>query len=165
MGMLQIWNPQASFTRPANTTAYASGQLVANSTTAGSVVPMSFAIAGNSMPGATRITRVRLAKSGSLATNASFRVHLYATSPTPANGDGGVWSTDQSTSYLGAIDVPSMKAFTDGCCDVGAAAAGSEFLLRLPAGKTIYALIEARAAYAPAASEVFTLTLEMVDDY
>ncbi len=117
------------------------------------------------MPGATRITRVRLAKTGTSATNAAFRVHLYATSPTPANGDGGTWSTDSSASYLGSIDVASMKAFTDGCCDVGAAAAGSELLLRLPAGKTIYSLLEARAAYTPAAGETFTLTLETVDDF
>jgi hypothetical protein len=162
---VQIWNPSAGFTRPANTTAYASGQLVANSTTAGAVVPLALSVGGNSMPGATRITRVRLFKSGTVATNASFRVHLYGASPTPANGDGGAWSTSQAASYLGSIDVASMKAFTDGCADVGAAAAGSEFLLRLPAGTVIYALIEARAAYAPAASEVFTLTLETVDDY
>ena len=162
---MQIWNPQASFTRPGNTTAYASGQLVANAASAGAVVPMGFGVGGNSMPGATRITRLRLAKSGTVATNATFRVHLYGSSPTPANGDGGAWSTNQAANYLGAIDVLSMKAFTDGCCDVGAAAAGSEFLLRLPGGTTIYALIEARAAYTPAASEVFTLTLETVDDY
>ena len=162
---MQIWNPSASFTRPNNTTAYASGQLVANAVTAGSVVPMAFGVGGNSMPGATRITRVRLSKNGTVSTNASFRVHLYGASPTLANGDGGVWTSNQAANYLGSIDVASMKAFTDGCCDVGAAAAGSEFLLRLPAATTIYALLEARAAYAPAANEVFTLTLETVDDY
>jgi hypothetical protein len=162
---VQIWNPTASFTRPNNTTAYASGQLVANSATAGSALPLALSIGGNSMPGATRITRVRLSKNGTLGTNASFRVHLYGASPTLANGDGGAWSSNQAANYLGSIDVPSMKAFTDGCSDVGAAAAGSEFLLRLPGGTTIYALIEARAAYTPAANEVFTLTLETVDDY
>jgi hypothetical protein len=162
---LQIWNPAASFTRPNNTTAYASGQLVANSATAGAVLPMALAVGGNSMPGATRLTRLRLAKSGTANTNASFRVHLYGASPTVANGDGGAWSSNQAAGYLGSIDVASMKAFTDGCCDVGAAAAGSEFLLRLAAGTTIYALLEARAAYAPAANEVFTLTAETVDDY
>jgi hypothetical protein len=41
---MQVWNPSASFTRPNNTTAYASGQLVANSTTAGSVAPMAFVL-------------------------------------------------------------------------------------------------------------------------
>ena len=162
---MQIWNPSASFTRPGNTTAYVSGQLVANSTSAGAVVPMVLAVGGNSMPGATRITRVRLAKSGTVSANASFRVHLYGASPTAANGDGGAWSTNQSGFYLGAIDVASMKAFTDGSSDVGAALAGSEFLLRLSSGTAIYALIEARAAYTPAAGEAFTLILETVDDY
>jgi hypothetical protein len=35
----------ASFTRPADTNAYAAGDLVANSVTAGSVIPMTFAVA------------------------------------------------------------------------------------------------------------------------
>ena len=56
-----------------------------------------------------------------------------------------------------------MKSFTDGCADVGAAAAGAEFLLRLSAGATFYALIEARAAYAPNAGEQFTLTIDPID--
>src|SRR5712691_11966257 len=118
---MQIWNPTAGFTRPNDTTAYASGDLVANSVTAGSVVPMEIAIQGNSMPGSTRITRVRLAKSGTTATNANFRVHLYGASPTPTNGDNGARLTDQALNYLGAIDVAAMKAFSDGCADVGAA--------------------------------------------
>lgn len=162
---MQIWNPSASFTRPNNTTAYASGNLVANSTTAGSVVPMAIALGNYIATGQTRLTRVRLAKSGTTPTNASFRVHLFGALPTVANGDGGVWSANKAANYLGSIDVASMKAFTDGCCDVGAATAGSEFLIRLPAGATIYALLEARAAYTPVANEVFTLTLESLEAY
>jgi hypothetical protein len=162
---MQLWNISASFTRPNNTTAYASGQLVANSTTAGSVAAMQFPIGGNSIPGMTRITRVRLVKSNNSVANASFRVHLYAAQPTAANGDGGNWSTDQAANYLGSIDVASMKAFTDGACDVGASAAGSEFLIRLPSGRTVFALIEARAAYTPVANEVFTLILESLEAY
>jgi hypothetical protein len=162
---MQVWNPSASFTRPNDTTAYASGDLVANSTSAGSVVPMSFPLGGNSMPGTTRVARVRLGKSGTTAINASFRVHLYGASPTVANGDNGAWSTDQAANYLGAIDVTAMKAFTDGCADVGAAAAGAALLARLPAGATIFALLEARAAYAPAANEVFTLVVESLEAY
>jgi hypothetical protein len=108
---------------------------------------------------------VRLSKSGTAATNASFRVHLYGASPTVANGDNGAWSTDQAANYLGAIDVTAMKAFTDGCADVGAAAAGAALLARLPAGATIFALLEARAAYAPAANEVFTLVVESLEAF
>jgi hypothetical protein len=162
---MQIWNPTDSFTRPNNTTAYASGQLVANSTTAGAVLPLAILVQGNSMPGCTRITRVRLTKSNISPTNANFRVHLYGASPTVANGDGGAWSSNQAANYLGSVDVPAMKAFTDGCCDVGATPAGSELLIRLPAQKTIYCLLESRAAYTPAANEVFTLAAETADDF
>ena len=110
------------------------------------------------------LTRARLAKSGTGVTNATFRIHLYETLPTPANGDGGAWSTDQSAHWLGNIDIASMLAFTDGAAGTGSAPAGSEMFLKL-AGKTIWALIAALGAYAPVANETFTLTLEDVADY
>ena len=162
---MQIWNLSAGFTRPGNTTAYASGQLVANSATAGSVTPMSFTVGGNSMPGQFRLSRIRLFKSGTSSSNAQFRLHLYAASPTVANGDGGTWSSNLAASYLGSIDVASMKAFTDGCADVGDDAAGSEHWIRLPAGTVFYGLLEARAAYTPVAGETFTVTLETVEEW
>jgi hypothetical protein len=161
---MQVWNPSAGFTRPNNTTPYAAGQLVANSVTAGAVAPLQIGL-GNQFPnGMTRLTRARLAKSGTGVTNASFRIHLYETLPTPANGDGGAWSTDQAAHWLGNIDIPSMLAFTDGAAGTGSAPAGSEMFLRL-AGKSIYALVVALGAYTPAANETFTLTLEDVSDY
>jgi hypothetical protein len=162
---MQIWNLSQSFTRPNNTTAYASGQLVANSMTAGSVVPMAFTVGGNSMPGQFRLSRIRLFKSGSVNTNAQFRLHLYSSLPVAANGDGGAWSTSGAAGYLGAIDVGSMKAFTDGCCDVGDDAAGAEHWIRLAGGATYYGLIEARAAYTPLANEQFTVTPETVEEW
>jgi hypothetical protein len=162
---MQIWNLSQSFTRPSNTTAYNLGQLVANSVTAGAVVPMSFNVGGNSMPGQFRLSRIRLFKSGTSSANAQFRLHLYSAPPTLANGDGGAWSTNQAASYLGSIDVAGMKAFTDGCCDVGDDAAGAEHLVRLPGGTAFYGLIEARAAYAPVGNEQFTVTLETVEEW
>jgi hypothetical protein len=88
---MQVWNPAASFARPNDTTAYGVGDLVANSTTAGSVVPMQIPL-GNQFPnGMTRLTRARLIKSGTGVANASFRIHLYETQPTPANGDNAAW--------------------------------------------------------------------------
>jgi len=162
---MQVWNPAASFTRPNDTTAYATGDLVANSVTAANVTPMSISM-GNKFPtGMTRITRARLSKSGTTAANANFRIHLYETSPTPANGDNGTWSTDQAVHWLGNIDVGSMLAFSDGCTGTGSAAAGSELFVRLSSGSTIFALLEARTAYTPAASEVFTVILEDLDSY
>lgn len=158
-------NVSASFTRPADTTAYTIGDLIANSTTAASVVPMSFPIwkAGS---GQTRITRARFVKSNTSPTLSAFRLHLYETSPTVANGDNSAWSTDQAAHYLGNIDGPTVLfAFSDGCSLFGAATAGSEMILKLSAGATIFGVLEARAAYTPASAEVFTIILECLDSY
>ena len=162
---MQIFNPSASFTRPANTTAYASGNLVANSTVAGSVVPLAFILGNSFGVGSFRLTRARISKTGTTATNANFRLHLYQASPVLANGDGGAWSTSQAANWLGNMDVTTMLAFTDGCTGTGSAAAGSEMFIRTSAGATIYGLIEAKAAYTPISGEVFTVTIEEVDDF
>lgn len=161
---MQIGNASASFTRPNDTTAYASGDLVANNTTAGSVVPMSLSL-NNSFPGGqTRITRVRLSKNSVGVTNAAFRVHLYAGVPTVTNGDNGAWVSTQAANWLGAIDITAMTAFSDGAAGNGAATAGSELLLRLSA-TSLTALLEARGAYTPVAQEIFTLTIEELSAY
>lgn len=162
---MYIANPSASFTRPANTTAYASGNLVANSTTAGSVVPLTFALGNSFGPGSFRMTRARISKTGTSATNANFRLHLYQSAPVPTNGDGGAWLTTRAADWLGNIDVTSMLAFADGCCGTGSAAAGSEMFLKLASGAIVYGLLEAKAAYTPVSGEVFTVTLEEVDAF
>jgi len=158
---MQIFNPSASFTRPADTTAYASGDLVANSTTAGSVAAVSFSDSdsGAGVPGGITIKRVRLSKSGTTATNGQFRVHFYSTSPVAANGDNAAWSTSGAAGYLGSIDV-TVIAFTDGCTGGGAATAGAEINAR---GSSLYALLEARAAYTPASEEAFTVIPEVIE--
>lgn len=163
-----ISNTSASFTRPADTTAYTIGDLVANNVTAGSVTPMSFPMAQSTGTGQTRITRARFVKSGTTATLSAFRLHLYERSPVCANGDNGVWSTDKAANYLGSIDSPAtLFAFTDGCASFGAAPAGSEMILKLSpgSGTTLFGLLEARAAYVPASAEVFTVTIECLDAY
>lgn len=151
-----------SFTRPADTTAYASGDLVANSTTAGSVVPVPL-VAARDNGASAMIRRVRLKKSGTSVTNASFRVHFYLSSPTPTNGDNGAWLTTES-GYLGACDVTIDKAFSDAAEGIGVPNEGIEINFVPPTGKTIYALVESRAAYTPASAEVFTITAEVMQN-
>lgn len=130
----------SSFTRPADTIAYAAGDLIANSTTGGSVVPMAFPLTGLSGTGQTIILRTRLSKTNTSPTNASFRLHLYEAAPVVANGDNGAWSTSRAANYLGNIDIASMFAFTDGCTGYGAVASGAEMRLRLSSGTTLYGL-------------------------
>lgn len=150
-----------SFTRPSDTTAYASGDLVANSTTAGSVTPITLAL-GNPAQAQAIIRRVRLTKSGTTATNGQFRVHFYGASPAVTNGDNGVWLSSKAANYFGSIDV-TVIAFSDGCTGTGASAVNSE--LQVNIAGSVYCLLEARAAYTPASAEVFTLSVECADNY
>ena len=143
-----------SFTRPADTTPYADLDLVANSATAGSVVPLKFNIgsSGGWLHG------LRLSKSTTTATNATFSTHLFGASPTVANGDNGALSTDLSAK-LAEVELAIMVAYTDDAASV--AQVGGTPLpekLPLPYG-VVYVLLEADAAYTPASAEVFTLEL------
>lgn len=150
----------ANFTRPADTTAYASGDLVANNVTPGSVVPMTFAAARTTNTSGM-IRRVRLKTSSTSVTNASFRVHFYRASPTVTNGDNGVWLSIESI-YIGSCDVTVDKAFSDAASGIGLPLIGQELNFVPAAGtQNIFALIEARAAYTPTSAEVFTLTIEV----
>ena len=151
----------ANFTRPADTTAYAFGDLVANSTTAGSVTPLTIAAArANDQPG--QIIAGTLRKSGTGVTNPFFRVHLYRVSPTVTNGDNGAFSTPIAN-WLGCMDVTVAQVGTDGCIG-NCVPFGLPSIPFLPATGTqnVFALIEARGAYAPANAEVFTLELDVL---
>jgi hypothetical protein len=150
----------SAFTRPADTTAYANGDLVANSTTAGSVVPLTFANAVRDVAGVSRIERIRLRKSGTSITNASFRVHLFSASPTVTNGDNGAFLTPVSD-YIGAFDVIMDRAFSNGAAGAGVPISGGAATFTIPAGTSLFALIEARAAYTPVSAEVFTCVAEL----
>ena len=148
-----------TFTRPADTTAYAAGDLVANSTTAASVTPMRF-----NLPLYATIRRARLVKSATSTTNASMRLHLYNELPTPANGDNGAWSTDVA-GYLGFIDLTYDDAFTDDAVAFGIPIHTTEEAItfgitaRKSVDGCIYGLIEALAAYTPASAETFQVML------
>lgn len=158
---------KASFTRPANTTAYATGQLVANSTTAASVVPLNFTVS-RMQNSSFSIRRVRLKKSGTSVTNASFRVHLFNAVPTVATtGDGGTVTSvvSGSANAIGRFDVTIDQAYADGSNGSGVPTAGGE-VTALPATGTqlIYALVEAKGAYTPVSGEVFTVELEILQN-
>lgn len=149
-----------AITRPADTNVYALGDLLANNVTAGSVVFQTGSIA-SANDVVTSVIRMRLKKSGTTVTNATFRIHLYNAAPTPANGDNGAWSTNQS-GYQGSFDVTIDKAFTDGAEGIGIPQIGPNVAVQPVSGaQTIYYVIEVRAAYTPASAEVFTPIFEV----
>ena len=172
-----IITPYASFTRPADTTAYAQGDLVANSTTAGSVVPLRFGVAKMGR-GSGVIAHARFFKDHQTVTNAKFNLHLFTQSPTVTNGDNGVFAVSTATYYLGKIVIDMTS---------GAFVTTTDAMKRGPFvatfdssshpnvlafdltqdetnGRLIYGLVEADAAYTPQSGETFKLWLEVGDD-
>lgn len=165
---MQISSPSAIFTRPADTTQYAAGDLVANSTTAGSVVPLSWILGSSAISAPTTIKRARIVTSATSVTALTFRLHLYDASPAVANGDNGAFSSTNAANYLGYIScdgttTPGAK-FSDGAVAIGAQTAGAEINVR-PASKTIYGLIESVSTYTPASAETFTVILDLIEHY
>lgn len=140
-----------SFTRPSNTTQYAATDLVANSATAGSVVPLTF----NTGRGGLRIKGAHITKTDETdVTAADFSLHLFGSSPTVANGDNGTISYNYQDKF-GDIDFATMVAATD----VAWAISTGLDLNWYTAGGNIYGLIEADGTYTPASAEVFAVTL------
>ena len=158
--------PSNSFTRPADTTAYASGDLVANSTTAANVVPLTFTT--SKLVGQGTITRLRFHKSGNVATNASFTVHIFSADPgVPTNGDNGAFAIASAANHIGSVDCDLTTGALSGTAGLSkqfAITNGITFdLTASPKERRLYALIRAAAAYTPASAEVFTVTLEIVN--
>lgn len=157
---------QASFTRPSDTTAYAAGDLVANNTSSGSVVVPAFTNAIRSAGDCVRIERVRVSKTSTSLTNASFRVHLFETVPVPTVGDNGVFNnasvlaTSQVLNYAGSMSLTMTWSGSDGAIGIGTPTTGPAITIAPTSGTTIWALLEVTAAYTPASGETFQITLE-----
>lgn len=157
---INVSTASANFTRPADTTAYGSGDLVANSTTAGSVTPLSFTL-NNNVGGPICIRRARITKSDTDVANATFRIHLFTASPTVSNGDNGALVPNQQAAYLGYIELTTSQAFAAAAGGWATAAANAELFGNVGASATLYGLLEARGAYTPATEEVFTVLIEI----
>lgn len=157
--------------RPADTTAYAAGDLVANSTTAASVTGLVFLNAVRLPDEAIRIERLRLRKSGTSLTNASFRVYICRALPTLSVGDNGafnnssVLAVDDVQHIVGWFDVTMDRSGTAGARGAGTPNQGGAITVSpaagtLPTNTQLIGLIEATAAYTPVSGETFNATLE-----
>ncbi len=151
----------ANFTTPSGTTAYASGQLIANSATAGSVTPLTFAVCRtNANTGMVR--RIRLKTTDTGFTGLTVYVKLYRDTPTLTNGDHGTWLTTESN-YLGTVSVSLDQHFSDAEKGVGVPTAGSEINFDCASGSSnIYGLVVATSAVTPQGAKVFTAVAEVL---
>lgn len=151
-----------TMTRPANTTQYSTGDLVANSTTAGSVVPLEFDVGGGS--GMVRKIRIRTNRTSGGTTSAVFRVYLFRTAPTVAGGDNAAFNPANAANFIDAMDVVVNEQFSDGAANSSNGAAG-EINYSLPSGSTkLFGLVRAGAGYTPASAEQISVALEVLKD-
>jgi len=166
MGLYQmIISVSNSFTRPANTTAYTAGDLIANDVDAADVIPLKFTTSRLSS-GRGIIRRARLFKDSETVTAASFNLHLFSQSPVVTNGDNGALAVATAQHFLGTIALDlSTGAFVTATDVIKAAAASPEINFDLQSvsarERRLYGLLEALGAYAPASGETFEVTLEM----
>jgi hypothetical protein len=160
------------FARPGDTTAYAAGDLIANNTSAASVVPLSFTF--RSREPFLQIDRALLRKSSTGVTNPSFRLNLYSAIPViSVSGDNGLMSanTTAATTFIGGLSTSgTLTTHLDGGVSNLLPFCGtSAFPLPLfvdcrsliTGGESVklYGLLEALAAYAPGNAETFDVTI------
>lgn len=159
----------ATMTRPTDTTAYASGDLVANNVTAGSVTPLSFAGLAVTAGDAIGVVGLRAKKSTTTLTNAQFRLHLFNVLPVLSVGDNVAFDTSgalgvtDAAGYIGYIDFTFDTSGTASAAARGVPTSpAADKILAAPASGGLWGLLEARAAYAPGNAETFDISLHVV---
>lgn len=159
----------ASFTRPANTIAYAAGQVINNSTSAG--VVLTIPKVGCSDGFGSILQSIMITSSANQSTKLAAELHLFDTAPAAQN-DAAAWapSNAEILRCLGYIVIPAAGWVV---MNAGSGASGncSQFITNqcitvnplLAAQGALYGVLVARNAYTPISGEVFQIRLGMLD--
>lgn len=156
----------STLTRPANTTAYAVGNLIASSTTAGSVTVPSFTAAGAN-GGGFHLSYLRLVTNATSGMgSASIQINLWDAAPTYTNGDGGAYAPATGAAHwLGSFTVVSMVQGGDGAWGGAVPDVGNQLDLNTGASSTvIYWDLTAGTVFTPASGQTFTLHASLIED-
>ncbi len=156
---MAVFKSSASFTRPDNTTTYADGDLVANSTTAADTVALKFHLERGG-----KIIAARLSKSDATTLTADdFTVHFYGSNPgASAVGDNAAFLTTSvlMADKVGEVIFGAMVGASDDAFVYKKFGVEDSVSDPIPVpGHTVFAYIEVNGAWVPAAEEVFTLTI------
>ena len=160
-------------TRPSDTTAYAIGDAIANSTTGSAVVPLQFTVArANSFTG--RVIGAQIVTDSATAFGA-IRLHLFDTTPFAAAGfqaDNAALaltytalttgSAGTSPHYLGYIDFQTFVAESASAVAIGACDQTELVFDCAASSQVVFGLLEARAAFTPASGQKFTVALDVI---
>jgi len=147
------------FTRPANTTAYAVGDAISNSTSAPTV--MTFTGVTRADGGGGMLKKVRIVKGASGVTNASFRLFLFVgSSPPSAIDDNAAFTLLYSNrgKRFGSVDLVMLSEGT------GSDSAEDVVLPDIPfivdtSNSNIYGILTAQGAWTPTSAEKFFIEI------
>jgi len=147
-----------TFTRPADTTAYAALDNVANSTSAPTI--LTFTNIARINAGSGYIVKAKVITDQSTNT-ARFRLHLFHTAPTAIN-DNAAYTTlwANNANKIGWIDFDA--AGTEGTGSTAAESLNTSVRLKYicaAASRTIYGVLETRDAFTPASAQNFFVEL------
>ncbi len=155
-------NPTSTLQMTSGTSAYTTGQLIASSGTAGSIVVPSLVL-----PNTTAvISRVRLTNNDTTSTAWPAKVvtvDLWSAAPTFTNGDRAAFLPATGTAgHLAAFTCTMSAEYGDGVYAECPLATGSGTVAELKlASSTIYWTLSTTGSGTTGASKVFTLTAEV----
>ena len=159
---------KATFTRPSDTTAYAAGDVVCNSTSA--PVIMTFANAVSSAHASSILQQALLIDSGNETTKLDCELWLFDTTVVMDNDNAAFTPTDAEMLTLVAVIPFSSSAWKQGTAGTGGNCANDQQNLGIPINvadgtqnTSLYGILVARNAYTPISAEVFTFKLKFLD--
>ena len=179
----------AEITRPSDTTTYAAGEVITDTDTAASVVPLRFPACKRDN-GSGIITGGRIIKSTDTITVSASRLWIFAGTPFAAGSfiaDNAalVLTYASMARFVGCIDFTTWidagsMAFSEGVAsravmpfskqNVGDTVSPSSGALNVkglppvPASRLLYGILETRAAYVPGSAETFRIWLDVQAD-
>lgn len=162
---LTVTPTSGTLTRPADTTAYAAADLVASSTTAGSVsVPVVTVARVAAGSGLIRSALLKSNHTTGLDT-INFTVDLWTAAPTFTNGDNGAYAVaTNGDKFIGSLS-GSFRQFADYAVAMLACDSGfPEIAFKLASGTDIYWTMRTNAAFTPQSAKTFTLVPSVLQD-
>jgi len=154
-------------TRPADTTAYSAGDVVSESTSAGTT--WTFPAVVHTNGGGGRITRAAVVDDDTGHSN-QLSLLLFTVTPTSALDDNGANTGPldaDSDNFIGSIDFDAMKDFGTGQSFATASVGNSKLPLAFKCeegDKAIYGILIAVDALTPTSAEKFRVILHIEQD-
>ena len=156
-----------AMTRPSDTTAYAAGDAVTDSTSAPTV--MTFTSAASAAGGKGEIVRALLVDSANVSTKASLELWLFNATVTPDNDNAVFTPTDAELATCIGVIPFTLSYIGDATSGAGGNAIYigtlSEPIKFTSATGNLFGLLVVRNAYTPVSGEIFTVMLDIEQRY